>query len=84
METANILAKKCVRKSPKIGYFPAETITLCKFRSSLWSLFMNIYNTFWLEIQKQKLIWKTPDFIVALQSGWGFEDLKNVFFNHFQ
>ena len=37
-----------------------------------------------LEIQKQKLIWKTSDFIMALQSGWGFEDLKNVIFEHFQ
>ena len=79
-----IFWQKVCPKSPKIGYFPAETITLYKFRSNLWSTNMNIYNTFCLEIQKQKMIWKTSDFIMALQSGWGFEDLKNVIFKHFQ
>ena len=34
---------------------------------------------------KIKLICKTSDFIMALQSGWGFEDLKKKNdFKHFQ
>ena len=73
----NILAKSVSKNHLKLGIFQLKLLLYTNSDPTYG-------NTFWLEIQKQKLIWKTSDFIMALQSGWGFEDLKNVIFKHFQ